>query len=902
MALESLLSMTGDSDMNVVTPWLDRLQLQQERRQEVLPPSVSDKVLGATGGSDSSSDSSPSPQSSQSFSSVLSANATSFAPKRVSDTTTKAKRKGKENVMNLDLDPDLEKQLKRLQNPAVKLMVLLRGLPGSGKSVLADHLAKYYEGHVVSADSYFTKSGFYQFDANLLGAAHEWCQKRAEDWARINSRLIIVDNTNLEDWEMMPYAHVANRHGYQLVLAEPKTAWKYTPSTLSKKNSHQVQQKSIERMLLRFDRMITAPKLMSRAQAKDWSRENSSFLQTNGLTLNPNVPQTTLAATRASADTESLVASSRLPPQTFSPPNPLDLKAGEREASQSDMDISPVTSDDDVLIIPPEEATTEPVTLRDRIKAGAAMIGNGSTDWTLPAFPADATPLRKVKAKSVTVRDSSAQTAVHDFAELELGERLVCLNDDQDPERSRRFDLIIGKEYKQDVLAGAVVTMDKGTTISSEDVGDMTFDQKVQFLLDEFPLATREHIVEVLNACQLNHTFAKAILNGFDDEHFDELVVEESEDEENGTIEEREPEPKLRLELDVGLAAALEEKFGPIPGEAFDNLHLDLSDSLARSLYDAWYQATVGHAPPVVPKPAKKTPVPKKSPKKTRNTLLKSAPQSSLQEIMQYEEAMELSKQEQRSAAQTYELKMQLAKKQQLYRQFPGAPEEALDAVLEVNNYDVVETAIQIRLSTRNSGCTSEVQYLQALKKKGHRMFPPTAECQPKELRIPLNIPPSKSLMAKSLPELRDEMLALYKVKGAQMEKARKCLTNRQYMVATYYRQEAEDLDRRIEKLSQTIVIKSLEVQGDGNVLDLHFLHVREAICTLKFFLELKRKQLKESGIRCNFVEVITGYGKGGTVPKIKPAVEEFLRSKGYVFVPKNEGCFMVTLNKNSRH
>jgi hypothetical protein len=93
-------------------------------------------------------------------------------------------------------------------------------------------------------------------------------------------------------------------------------------------------------------------------------------------------------------------------------------------------------------------------------------------------------------------------------------------------------------------------------------------------------------------------------------------------------------------------------------------------------------------------------------------------------------------------------------------------------------------------------------------------------------------------------------------------------------------------VDKQIDKLDQKIIVMKMEVQWNGNVLDLHFLHVCQALC----FLKLKGEQMKESGQRNTFVEVVIGYGASGAVLKIKPAVEEYLKTNEDAYTHTNNG------------
>lgn len=109
-----------------------------------------------------------------------------------------------------------------LINTGVKVVVLLRGLPGSGKTHLAhlifDKTVKAYdetkpEYHIFSTDTYFEWLGGrkgYHFDPTRLTEAHEWNRKRFCEALNRGISPVIVDNTNTMAWEMHPYVIEGN--------------------------------------------------------------------------------------------------------------------------------------------------------------------------------------------------------------------------------------------------------------------------------------------------------------------------------------------------------------------------------------------------------------------------------------------------------------------------------------------------------------------------------------------------------------------------------------------------------------------------------------------------------------------------------------------------------------------
>uniref|UniRef100_A0A3Q1I9V1 Uncharacterized protein n=1 Tax=Anabas testudineus TaxID=64144 RepID=A0A3Q1I9V1_ANATE len=148
------------------------------------------------------------------------------------------------------------------ESPSSLVLILMRGLPGSGKSTLARYLF-VPSGLILSTDDYFAHRDGYCYEPGLLGKAHEWNQSRAKDGMHQGRSPIIIDNTNIQAWEMKPYVKMALESGYRVDFCEPDTSWKFDPYELERRNKHGVPQDKISQMLDRFSFPISIDIVMS---------------------------------------------------------------------------------------------------------------------------------------------------------------------------------------------------------------------------------------------------------------------------------------------------------------------------------------------------------------------------------------------------------------------------------------------------------------------------------------------------------------------------------------------------------------------------------------------------------------------------------------------------------------
>lgn len=132
-----------------------------------------------------------------------------------------------------------------------KILYMMRGLPGSGKSSIAKDLG--LGGAIFSTDDFFIINGKYQYDPSMIGHAHTWNQGRAKKAMRDGISPIVIDNTNIEGWQMKPYVGEAIAHGYRVEIVEPNTAWKFDAEELAKRNTHKVPLDIIQEMVEKWE-------------------------------------------------------------------------------------------------------------------------------------------------------------------------------------------------------------------------------------------------------------------------------------------------------------------------------------------------------------------------------------------------------------------------------------------------------------------------------------------------------------------------------------------------------------------------------------------------------------------------------------------------------------------------
>ncbi len=131
-----------------------------------------------------------------------------------------------------------------------KIMYIVRGPSGTGKSTIARHLGGEARRNWFEADMFFESDAGYHFDPRGLGEAHRWCTLSVDGACRQGLPVVIVSNTFCPVRDMNAYLDIAQAQGYRVEIIRTPGPWDLL--NCNSRNTHSVPQVALQRQLDRY--------------------------------------------------------------------------------------------------------------------------------------------------------------------------------------------------------------------------------------------------------------------------------------------------------------------------------------------------------------------------------------------------------------------------------------------------------------------------------------------------------------------------------------------------------------------------------------------------------------------------------------------------------------------------
>ncbi|XP_027049324.1 NEDD4-binding protein 2-like isoform X4 [Pocillopora damicornis] len=850
-----------------------------------------------------------------------------------------------------------------------KVLILMRGLPGSGKTFLAQKL-KGRDGVVLSTDDYFYRNQRYKFDASSLGEAHEWNQSRAKTAMESQQSPLIIDNTNTQSWEMKPYISMAVKYGYHIKIVEPNTPWKWDVKELVRRNQHGVTYAAITRMKERYEHNLSVETLKKSERHTD-ARKTEDELETKKCVDEEQENDERACETCTGEASKEVHITSMVNCDEY-------LESGKSLPLKNILDGDAILrGENDAQIGEPSESkyfpTPPPLS---EILASASRTRSKSrpksTSEPLQLVTDNASPLQEngnhlysepnltEKALEHEVCDGNPDPKDRTFDEdvstsKQSQSNLPYLLNPLQPSSSensqnqRHAGLEFLKTCFPDVdcdLMNAILTA-KGGDLTKV-VDELLMRSKAPsaelstFPADSLYFASQQEIFdspsrvaqkssspteETVNAASAPQT--QSNVGGENNKLAGELssqmylapkVSSQAQSPRSNTT--------FQLTLEPAVALHLIELFGPFAGVDFqdnisrEDLVIAVDCSLARQLYKKWeHTIQTRKGIPVAGLGCKQ----RAKGKPTVNNQLdrdqipdiqQSTPRfptepqatGTLREIMDEQLAVELSRNLPNVTEQDMATKL---KKQKLFEMFPGVDPVALEEVFQANGFELAPSVEAVKASCNLSGQDAPTTVIASgfsgrfVDKKA------TKEERAEDWSwLDLDVPSRPNSDVSSFQTLEDPSYLDYRAEAFQhynlrdecFKKAALAFSKKQGQLAQFYAQQGHLHTEKIKEANARAAALILDQKNeltDDNTIDLHGLHVTEAIEALENMLSERIDSCSSLARKgCKFLNVVTGRGnhsRGGKA-RIKPAIIEYLKKHNYRFTEPHPGLVKVFL------
>lgn len=137
----------------------------------------------------------------------------------------------------------------------MRTVIIMRGIPGSGKSTMADILAagaskRGYIARIHSTDDLCYVNGEYQWSAELAHERHKKNLENFKESLELGINMVICDNTNIKWRDYKAYEQEAKAHDYDVIHINMPMI---NPKEAAERTTHNVPVDVIERMMMNWN-------------------------------------------------------------------------------------------------------------------------------------------------------------------------------------------------------------------------------------------------------------------------------------------------------------------------------------------------------------------------------------------------------------------------------------------------------------------------------------------------------------------------------------------------------------------------------------------------------------------------------------------------------------------------
>lgn len=153
--------------------------------------------------------------------------------------------------------------------PMEKTLYLMQGVPGSGKSTIAKMIAFHERengkrvAHLSTDVWRFDNDGTYVFDPADNQRYHKACQQAAAERMAEGIECVIIDNTNIQEWQAHPYIILANIFEYTIQTISVDAGLHHAiKRQVLRREDRRVPDHVIKQMYFNMERLLATPPFM----------------------------------------------------------------------------------------------------------------------------------------------------------------------------------------------------------------------------------------------------------------------------------------------------------------------------------------------------------------------------------------------------------------------------------------------------------------------------------------------------------------------------------------------------------------------------------------------------------------------------------------------------------------